>query len=346
MTVLLSTILTLSVLGILAAVVLYFVAQKFKVEEDPRIDEVEKMLPGANCGGCGFAGCRGMADALVKNDDISTLFCPVGGGDTMKSIASYLGKAAPDKEPMVATVRCGGVCDKRPRTNTFDGAKSCAVVSSLYVGETACAYGCLGYGDCVEACVFDAIRINPETGIAEVDAEKCTACGACVKACPKNIIELRKKWPKGRAVYVGCMSKDKGAVVMKACKTGCIGCGKCEKVCAFGAITVENNLAYIDPQKCKLCRKCVNECPTGAIKLVGMDPLPKTPKAPAAKPVEGAAAKADAAKPAAAAIKGGEAGAVKAAPEAQAGSSAEKGAAEVKTACTAAAKSDSVKEQK
>mgnify|MGYP001094983663 FL=1 len=305
MTVLLSTILTLSLLGILAAVVLYFVAQKFKVEEDPRIDEVEKMLPGANCGGCGFAGCRGMADALVKNDDISALFCPVGGGDTMKGIAAYLGKAAPEKEPMVATVRCGGVCDKRPRTNTFDGAKSCAVVSSLYVGETACAYGCLGYGDCVAACAFDAIHINPETGIAEVDAEKCTACGACVKACPKKIIELRKKWPKGRAVYVGCVSKDKGAVVMKACKAGCIGCGKCEKVCAFGAITIENNLAYIDSQKCKLCRKCVNECPTGAIKLVGMEPLPKTPKAPAAKPAEGAAVKAEtpAAKPAAAAGK-------------------------------------------
>ena len=305
MTVLLSTILTLSLLGILAAVVLYFVAQKFKVEEDPRIDEVEKMLPGANCGGCGFAGCRGMADALVKNDDISALFCPVGGGDTMKGIAAYLGKAAPEKEPMVATVRCGGVCDKRPRTNTFDGAKSCAVASSLYVGETACAYGCLGYGDCVAACAFDAIHINPETGIAEVDAEKCTACGACVKACPKNIIELRKKWPKGRAVYVGCVSKDKGAVVMKACKAGCIGCGKCEKVCAFGAITIENNLAYIDSQKCKLCRKCVNECPTGAIKLVGMEPLPKTPKAPAAKAAEGAAVKAEtpAAKPAAAAEK-------------------------------------------
>ena len=305
MTVLLSTILTLSLLGILAAVVLYFVAQKFKVEEDPRIDEVEKMLPGANCGGCGFAGCRGMADALVKNDDISALFCPVGGGDTMKGIAAYLGKAAPEKEPMVATVRCGGVCDKRPRTNTFDGAKSCAVASSLYVGETACAYGCLGYGDCVAACAFDAIHINPETGIAEVDAEKCTACGACVKACPKKIIELRKKWPKGRAVYVGCVSKDKGAIVMKACKAGCIGCGKCEKVCAFGAITIENNLAYIDSQKCKLCRKCVNECPTGAIKLVGMEPLPKTPKAPAAKPAEGAAVKAEtpAAKPAAAAGK-------------------------------------------
>ena len=325
MTVLLSTILTLSLLGILAAVVLYFVAQKFKVEEDPRIDEVEKMLPGANCGGCGFAGCRGMADALVKNDDISALFCPVGGGDTMKGIAAYLGKAAPEKEPMVATVRCGGVCDKRPRTNTFDGAKSCAVASSLYVGETACAYGCLGYGDCVAACAFDAIHINPETGIAKVDAEKCTACGACVKACPKKIIELRKKWPKGRAVYVGCVSKDKGAVVMKACKAGCIGCGKCEKVCAFGAITIENNLAYIDSQKCKLCRKCVNECPTGAIKLVGMEPLPKTPKAPAAKAAEGAAVKAEtpAAKPAAAAEKQ---------------PAAENSAATVKT--------DSVKEQK
>jgi ferredoxin len=144
----------------------------------------------------------------------------------------------------------------------------------------------LGYGDCVEACAFDAIKVNPETGIAEVDPDKCTACGACVKACPKKIIELRKKWPKNRAVYVACASKDKGAVTMKACKAGCIGCGKCAKVCAFDAITVENGLAYIDSQKCKLCRKCVNECPTGAIVLKGMDPLPKEPKAAPAKPAE------------------------------------------------------------
>ena len=152
MTVLLFTIVTLSVLGILSAVVLYFVAQKFKVEEDPRIDDVEKMLPGANCGGCGFAGCRAMAEAMVREDDISSLYCPVGGGDCMKQIATYLGKVAPEKEPTVATVRCGGVCAKRPRTNDYNGAKNCAVAASLYVGETACAYGCLGYGDCVEAC--------------------------------------------------------------------------------------------------------------------------------------------------------------------------------------------------
>ncbi|WP_346694363.1 RnfABCDGE type electron transport complex subunit B [uncultured Alistipes sp.] len=292
MEVLLYTILTLCALGILSAVILYVVAQKFRVEEDPRIDEVEKMLPGANCGGCGFAGCRGMADALVKQDDISSLFCPVGGGDTMKAVAAYLGKAAPEKEPQVATVRCGGTCEKRPRTNEYNGARSCAVASSLYIGETGCAFGCLGYGDCVAACTFGAITIDPATGLPVVDPDKCTACGACVKACPKKIIELRKKWPKNRAVYVSCVSKDKGAVVMKACKAGCIGCGKCEKVCAFGAITVENNLAYIDPQKCKLCRKCVNECPTGAIRLVGMEPLPKEPKAPAAAKTAPAAAKA------------------------------------------------------
>ena len=297
MTVLLFTILTLSVLGILSAIILYFVAQKFKVEEDPRIDELEKMLPGANCGGCGLTGCRAMAEAMVKRDDISALYCPVAGAECMKTMAALLGKVAPEKEPTVATVRCGGVCSKRPRTNTYNGAKSCAVASTVYIGETGCAYGCLGYGDCVEACKFDAIKVNPETGIAEVDPDKCTACGACVTACPKKIIELRKKWPKNRAVYVSCVSKDKGAVTMKACKAGCIGCGKCAKVCAFDAITVENGLAYIDSNKCKLCRKGVNECPTGAIVLKGMDPLPKEPKAPAAKPATPAAA--PAAKPAA-----------------------------------------------
>ena len=292
MEVLLYTVLTLCVLGILAALILYFVAQKFKVEEDPRIDEVEKMLPGANCGGCGCAGCRGLADALVKRTDISALFCPVGGAEVMKTVAAYLGKAAPEKEPQVATVRCGGSCEKRPRINAYDGVTSCAVAASLYGGETGCTYGCLGYGDCVTVCNFDAIAINPETRLPEVDFDKCTACGACVKACPKSIIELRKKWPKQRAVYVACMSKDKGAVVMKACKAGCIGCGKCEKVCPFGAITIQNNLAFIDSWKCKLCRKCVNECPTGAIRLVGMEPLPKEPKAaPASKQTSAAGEK-------------------------------------------------------
>lgn len=266
------TILTLCALGVLSAVILYFVAQKFKVYEDPRIDSVESMLPGANCGGCGFPGCRGLADELVKQDDISALYCPVGGAETMKPIAEFLGKAAAEKEPQVAVVRCGGSCELRPRTNTFDGAASCAVVSALYGGETACSFGCLGKGDCVVVCNFDAIAINEQTGLPEVDQQKCTACGACVKACPKMIIELRRKGIKDRRIYVSCANKDKGGVARKACAAACIACTKCVKVCAFEAITIENNLAYIDAAKCKLCRKCGVECPTGAIVEVNFPP--------------------------------------------------------------------------
>ena len=280
---LLLTVLTLSLLGVLLAVILYFVAQKFKVEEDPRIDEVEKMLPGANCGGCGFAGCRAMSEALVKNDNIDALYCPVAGGDVMKSIAGYLGKSAADKAPMVATMLCGGTCQKRPKINHYDGALSCAVVNTFYIGETGCAFGCIGYGDCVKACKFGAMALNPETGLVEIDPDKCTACGACVKTCPKGLIELRKKWPKNRAIYVACRSKNRGSVVMKVCKAGCIGCGKCAKACPFGAITIDSYLAYINPDKCKLCRKCVNECPTGAINIKNMERLPKEPAAPKAE---------------------------------------------------------------
>lgn len=263
--VLIYTVATLVALGVLSALILYFVAQKFKVYEDPRIDTVESMLPGANCGGCGFPGCRGLADALVREDDISALFCPVGGGATMSAIASFLGKAAPEKEPSVAEVRCGGSCAKRAHTNRYDGATSCAVAASLYGGETGCTYGCLGNGDCVAVCNFDAIHMDAGTGLPVVDESKCTACGACVKACPKTLIELRRQGVKNRRVYVSCRNMDKGAVARKACEAACIACGKCEKVCEFGAITIENNLAFIDSYKCKLCRKCVPECPTGAI---------------------------------------------------------------------------------
>jgi Na+-translocating ferredoxin:NAD+ oxidoreductase RNF subunit RnfB len=262
-----NTIIVLVGLGVVSAVVLYFVAQKFRVFEDPRIDTVAEMLPGANCGGCGFAGCRALAEQLVAQDDISKLYCPAGGAGTMGSIAKELGKAAPEKEPEVAEVRCGGCHAKRPRTNRYDGASSCAVVASLYGGETGCTFGCLGEGDCVRACTFGAIHMA-ENGLPKVDESKCTACGACVKACPKMLIELRKQGPKNRRVWVSCRNRDKGAVAKKACEAACIACSKCLKVCEFGAVTVEDNLAYIDPFKCKLCRKCVAECPTGAIVAV------------------------------------------------------------------------------
>lgn len=259
------TIIVLSLLGIIAAIILYYVAQKFKVYEDPRIDDVERMLPGANCGGCGYPGCRGFADEMVKAESLDELFCPVGGSQTMADIAMFLGKAASEKDPMVAVVRCGGSCDKRPKVNEYEGEKRCSIASALYSGETDCSFGCLGMGDCVRVCKFDAISINKETQLPEVDEDKCTACNKCVVACPKIIIELRKKGPKGRRVYVSCINKNKGGVAFKACKSSCIACSKCKKACPFEAITIDNNLAYIDYNKCKLCRKCVLECPTGAI---------------------------------------------------------------------------------
>jgi Na+-translocating ferredoxin:NAD+ oxidoreductase RNF subunit RnfB len=259
------TVIMLSALGVVAAVILYFVAQKFKVFEDPRIDAVEAVLPGANCGGCGYPGCRGFADAFVKADDISVLFCPPGGNDTYKAAAKVLGKDAVAQDPLIAVVRCSGTPEHRKKTSTYDGATSCKVATTLYSGDTGCQYGCLGLGDCVVVCAFDAIYIDEITGLPVVSEEKCTACGACAKACPKFIIEMRRKGPKGKRIFVSCINKDKGAVAKKACNVACIGCNKCVKVCPHDAIVMENFLAYIDPVKCKLCRKCTVECPTGAI---------------------------------------------------------------------------------
>ena len=183
----------------------------------------------------------------------------------MTAAAQYLGKAAAEREAQMAVVRCQGSLEHREKLNSYNGATSCAVSASLYMGDTGCQYGCLGLGDCVLVCNFNAIQVNPASGLAEVNDEKCTACGACVKACPKFIIELRKKGPKDKKIFVSCMSLDKGGVAKKACSVACIGCGKCVKTCPFEAITLENNLAYIDVQKCKLCRKCVVVCPTSAI---------------------------------------------------------------------------------
>ena len=276
------TIVAITVLGLVLAIVLYLIANKFKVEEDPRIDEVEKVMPGANCGGCGFAGCRAFAQSCVNATSLDDNFCPVGGNEVMKKVAAVLGMEVKEKAPMVAVVRCNGTCANRPRTNDYDGRLSCKVKSALYSGDTGCFYGCLGCGDCVDACQFGALSMDPETGLPVVDEEKCTACGACVKACPKKIIELRNKGPKGRRVFVSCVNMEKGGVARKACSAACIGCGKCAKACPFGAITVEHNVAYIDFTKCKLCKKCVAECPTGAIHAVNFPVLPPKADKPAA----------------------------------------------------------------
>jgi Na+-translocating ferredoxin:NAD+ oxidoreductase RNF subunit RnfB len=266
------TILTLVAIGAAAAIILYFVAQKFKVYEDPRIDEVEEALPAANCGGCGFPGCRNFAETLVKTETWDDLFCPVGGNETMSKAASILGREAIEQAPRVAVVRCNGTPEFRPRVTNYDGAPTCAIAHSLYSGEGGCPFGCLGCGDCVVVCNFDAIHMDPDTDLPVVVDDKCTACGACVDACPRIIIELRKKNKKDRKIFVSCINEEKGAVAKKNCSVACIGCSKCFKVCKYDAITMENNLAFIDSDKCVLCRKCVPECPTNAILELNFPP--------------------------------------------------------------------------
>ncbi len=296
------TVITLTAIGLLVAAILFLVAKKFKVEEDARIDDVEALLPGANCGGCGSAGCRDFATKLVSLEDLGDVQCPVGGSETMNKIAALLGKTAVAQAPKVAVVKCNGSCEVRPKTSNYEGYPSCKVKASLYSGDTGCRFGCLGCGDCTRVCKFDAIKMDPATGLPVVDESKCTGCGACSKACPKGIIEIRPKGPRGLKVVIRCSNTDKGAVARKACKAACIGCAKCQKACPHDAIVVENNLAYIDPAKCKLCTKCVDECPTGAIHKLNF-PVKKAAAAPETPAQEVKPASKPAAKPAAKPVK-------------------------------------------
>jgi len=294
--VLIYAVVSLGAIGIVAAIILYFVAQKFKVYEDPRIDDVEEALPSANCGGCGYAGCRAFAEGLVKAGNMEGFNCPVGGADVMQQVAGILGLVAEAKEPQIAVIRCSGSYANSPKKVEYDGITTCAAASVLYAGDGGCSFGCLGEGDCVAACDFDAIHMNPETGLPVVN-DKCVACGACVEACPRDIIELRNVGKKERRIFVSCVNEEKGAPAKKNCSVACIACAKCFNVCAFGAIEMKNNRAYIDYELCKLCRKCVEVCPTDAIheinfplkKLIKKEEKAKDTEAP--KPTEKAAEK-------------------------------------------------------
>lgn len=279
MNLILYSLLVLGVLGALLAVVLFIVAQKFKVEENPKIEEVEQHLAGANCGGCGFAGCHQFAEACVKaaeeKNSIEGMSCPAGGN--MPKVAEVLGLSVEESEPKVAVVRCNGSCQNAPKKVHYEGADICAFATTLYAGENGCPNGCLGLGDCVKKCQFDALHLNPETGLPEVDENKCVGCGVCAKSCPRGVIELRPRGKNNRRMYVSCVNTEKGAITMKNCNVGCIGCGKCAKTCPFEAIEMRGTLAYIDPSKCKSCRKCEEVCPRGIIIAHNFPPRkPKT----------------------------------------------------------------------
>jgi Na+-translocating ferredoxin:NAD+ oxidoreductase RNF subunit RnfB len=264
--------LSLGIVALVAAIILFFVAKAFYVYEDPRIEKVLEKLPQANCGGCGFPGCKGLAEAIVKADSMEGLMCPAGTNKTIGDIAEVLGIEATAANPRLAVLRCNGSCANAPVKAFYDSALSCAYAASIFAGENACPFGCLGCGDCVSVCQFDAIFIDSETKLPKIIEDKCVGCSACVKVCPRKLLEIRRKGKLGRRIYVTCANQEKGGVAKKNCAVACIGCSKCVKVCTFEAISLENNLAYIDEDKCKLCRKCVSECPTLAIHAVNFPP--------------------------------------------------------------------------
>ena len=254
----------LILLGIAAvcAILLVLSSVFFGVKEDERAAAVRDCLPGANCGACGFSGCDGYAKALSEGKTTNPSLCIPGGDGTAKEVAQIMGLEAGDVVEQVAYVACNGSCSPEERKYIYDGPKSCKAANQSFSGDRFCNFACLGYGDCAAVCPRDAICINSEKGIAEIDPRRCIGCGLCVKTCPNGIIHLINDTS---TVVVKCNNHNKGADVRKVCKNGCIACGKCVKSCPNGAITLVDNIATIDYAKCNGCKTCHDVCPVHCI---------------------------------------------------------------------------------
>lgn len=256
------SIIIMSCMGLLFGLGLAFASNIFRVELDPRIERILGTLPGANCGACGKAGCAGLAEAIAKGD-LSLTSCPAGGEEVYNQIAEIMGVGKETVARKIARVKCDGGIRAKNKYE-YKGVKTCAAAKLIAGGEKLCNFGCLGFGDCVKVCLFDAIHMGKD-GVPVVDADKCTACGKCVSGCPKDIVSLEKA---SEAYYVKCLSRDKASLVRNACKAGCIACQICEKL-SKGLFIVEDNLSRIDYDKQideTLLKLCVEKCPTGCIK--------------------------------------------------------------------------------
>ncbi len=265
------TLIVLAGLGIVFGVALAIVAARFVVKIDPKVEQVRETLPGANCGACGFAGCMGYAEAVVGNPDVAVSMCAPGKSPVAEKIAVITGKKAEKVEPKIARVFCQGGTSLSQRKFIYTGVQDCTAAVLAAGGDKSCEFGCLGYGTCMRACPFGAITMSADN-LPVINPEKCTACGKCVAACPKQVIELAQA---SKAVVISCHSKDKGVDVKKKCQVGCIACGICVRTCPVDAIKIDNNLARIDHSKCIVCGLCVKKCPTSAIH----DYIPVRPKA-------------------------------------------------------------------
>lgn len=253
-------VIAMALLGLLFGIGLAYTLKIFGIKVDPKIFLILSKLPGSNCGACGKAGCAGFAEALDKGEAMPS-GCVLSNEEARRSVAAILGIEYNPKVKTIATLLCNGGKNADDKY-IYCGIRSCKAASLLFDGYKACTFGCLGLGDCVDICPFGALRMGPDD-LPEVDPKKCTACGKCVKTCPKNLFELT---PVDKKYYVKCSSKDAGSVVMKVCRAGCIACKKCEKACPIEAIKVESNLARIDYKKCQNLGKCFEVCPTKVIK--------------------------------------------------------------------------------
>lgn len=248
-----------TVLGLAGAGILVVASHVMHVEVDERIEQIQQALPSVNCGACGYAGCADYASAVVESGASANLCIP-GGAAVAGAVGQIMGVDAGGVSRQKAIVACQGTFDRRDRQYEYEGLQTCVACAALHAGSTTCPYGCLGYGDCVVACKFDAIEVRE--GVARINMEKCTGCGACATVCPKRVIWIREESEKP---VVMCANHQRGAITRKACTAGCISCMRCEKVCPSNAIKVRDNVARIDLEKCTGCRACVNECPVKAI---------------------------------------------------------------------------------
>ncbi|MDR2179049.1 MAG: RnfABCDGE type electron transport complex subunit B [Synergistaceae bacterium] len=250
-------------LGLIFGALLAFASIKFFVQTDERVSKIREILPGANCGGCGYPGCDGYADGIVSGG-AKTSLCAAGGPALARKIADIMGVAGEESVPLRAVLKCRGAEKFSARNAVYEGIADCRSAAVLPGSSpNACPFGCIGLGTCVKVCLFDALSI--EDGLAFIDPEKCVGCGACVAACPKSVLSLM---PKASKVQVLCNSHWRGPDVKKVCSVGCIGCSLCTKVCPEKAIAMENNLAAIDMAKCTHCGTCVAKCPSKCIGAV------------------------------------------------------------------------------
>ncbi len=251
-------------MGLIFGLILAIASKVFYVKTDPRLEKLNECLPGANCGGCGFAGCGAYAQAVLDGK-APVGKCMAGGNECAAAMAQIMGVKAEKVNRRVALVRCAGYkgVDENGKITgakmkgEYEGIQDCMAATKVAGrGPLICKFGCLGFGNCTKACKYGAIHVVD--GVAKVDEEKCVGCMQCAQACPRNLIVPVEY---GRHVVIACASKAKGAVTIRGCTAGCVGCGLCEKICPHDAIHVEQNLAYIDYDKCTSCGLCATVCP-------------------------------------------------------------------------------------